>query len=209
MLPLFLSEINKNNFVSQEDLAKIVQHANQILEYPFVQEFLTKHLPKILLRIVGTQQTSIPVQVNEPAKQTEKTPTEQLYDLCKPFMNFAQNLATNVSLPNLSLNESQIRSDTDFRAEQTVPQTSNSVLNQSRQPQVIANPNLNKSPAVPVARAHQTPTVEAKRVFTIFLRELAQLKELGFPESDGLVELLNDCCGDISAVIDELNFGKN
>jgi len=209
VLPLFLSELNKNNFLAQEDLAKVNQHLNQILDYPFVQEFLTKHLPKILHQIVGSEPPTPAPPAQIPVSSPQKPPTEQLYDLFKPFVSFAQNLAQNVSLPTVPSIDIQSRSssrssssveplpmDVDIPKSQYQPATEYIyAASPSIQPQVNPIPNVNESPAVPTAQSQ-------KRTPTIFMRELAQLKELGFPESNSLIELLNQSNGDVSAVID-------
>eukprot|EP01103_Thecamoeba_quadrilineata_P001637 TRINITY_DN11481_c0_g1_i1.p1 TRINITY_DN11481_c0_g1~~TRINITY_DN11481_c0_g1_i1.p1 ORF type:complete len:379 (-),score=73.42 TRINITY_DN11481_c0_g1_i1:30-1166(-) len=229
ILPMFMNELNKNNIVPKEDIGKICQHANQILDYPFVQEFLTKQLPKVLHQVVGSQPPA-PVAtvhtVNEPARSNEKAPTEQIYDYLNSFMTYAQNVASNVTLPSMP-SASASSSSTSTPAEppkRTAPrpstepqapssnsdncfyQPSNS-LSYAPSP-VNVNPILPVPVTVPVPVEKKEEKVETRPKFeptaTKFPKELQQLKEIGFDESNYLIELLNAAHGDIMLVIDQL-----
>jgi len=199
VLPLFLSEINRNKFVSREDLEKINQHANQILDYPFVQEFLTKHLPRILSQITGNQPAPAPVP--EPVRSTEKLPSEQIHQLFNSFMTFAQNVASNISIPNIpsSFTEPQIK--TAPRSTESTKQTNTPIVEPPKDYMVYQpTSNINQTP--PKIEHQEVP--RNTREPTIFINELNQLKELGFAESNFLIELLNQSNGDINLVMDHL-----
>jgi hypothetical protein len=213
ILPIFLSEINKNNIVSREDITKICLHANQILDYPFVQEFLTNKLPKIMHQIVGSQHTPksitdpaptpTSVQTNETGKQPEKAPTEQIYDMFNSFLSFAQNVASNVSLPNIPINPVSSSGSTTSESSKKSTETQASANNNNNSD--VTNtyqPWLNTAKVE--TQSKPTPAPKEKTTPTIFLSELVQLRELGFPESNMLIELLNNANGDINVVIDQV-----
>jgi hypothetical protein len=212
ILPIFLSEINKNNIVSKEDITKICQHANQILDYPFVQEFLTNKLPKIMHQIVGSQHTPnvVPtptpaptLSTNESAKP-EKAPTDQIYEMFNNFMSFAQNVASNVTLPSIPSNPTSLGSSEPPKRSTPAPVSNNNAeMENQYQPRLNVNPTPAKVENLP--KPYTAPPKEKPAaVPTIFLSELEQLKELGFPESNMLIELLNSANGDINAVIDRI-----
>jgi hypothetical protein len=234
ILPMFMNELNKNNIVPKEDIGKICQHANQILDYPFVQEFLTKQLPKVLHQVVGSQPPT-PVAtvhtVNEPARSNEKAPTEQIYDYLNSFMTYAQNVASNVTLPSMpssSASSSSTAAPTEpLRKTAPLPSTesqapSSKSDNCSYQPSnslsYAPSPvNVNPTPVpipvpvpVPVEKKEEKVETRPKSepTTTKFPKQLQQLKEFGFDESSYLIELLNAAHGDIMLVIDQLTAEK-
>jgi len=62
---------------------------NQLLDYPFVQDFLSKKLPKILQQITGT--------TPPPPPPPTPTATEQIQEMIMPIVEMAQSFAQNLS----------------------------------------------------------------------------------------------------------------
>jgi hypothetical protein len=235
-LPFLLSEMNKNNYIPHEEIEKLHQMGDQLLEYPAVQEFLSVKLPKLMQQVTGPTTSPSP---SAPSSTTTTTAsaTEQIHDLVMPFVSmaqsFAQNLSQNInneiswatkqegsqptSFPSFSSFSSSSSSDVSSNPEPKKPDVKETTSKPVYQPppnfrgfefqnvgeldEKVMRPSIPKPvpPPVQVQDPVQAPPP------VLYAEQLKQLKELGFPDTSLLMDLLREHGGDINRVIDVLS----
>jgi len=199
VLPFLLSEMNKNNYIPQEEIEKLNQMGDKLLEYPAVQDFLSSKLPKILQQVTGPTTTSdpspSPTTTSDPSPSpTTPTASEQIQDLVMPFVSMAQSFAQNIS-QNINQLTPNKQEGSQFPPSST---PSNPEPNGGRFQFSFTDSNI-ITPPLPSTCHNLTPPQ------TKYETELKQLKELGFEDTQLLKDLLTDNYGDINRVIDILS----
>jgi len=203
VLPFLLSEMNKNNYIPQEEIEKLNQMGDKLLEYPAIQDFLSSKLPKILQQVTGPTTTSDPspsptTTTSDPSPSpTTPTATEQIQDLVMPFVSMAQSFAQNIS-QNIN---SQLTPNKQEGSQFTPSSTpSNPEPKKSVKENWSHEPYYNfLAPTFPSNCNNPSPAPSK------YDNELKQLKELGFEDTQLLKDLLTDNYGDINRVIDILS----
>jgi len=181
------------------------------LDYPFVQDFLSVKLPKLLQQINHPNSASS----SPPTTTSTTTPTasEQIQELVIPVVSLAQAIVQDLS-QNLN---SQITPDVkqEPQSSSTTPvvpsvpepekpsdclneKTPSEPLPQTKPPTLYQEPPNCSNSVPPPIRPNLPKTFK-------FRKELNQLKELGFRDTQLLTDLLNTHNGNLDKVLDTLS----